>query len=67
MGMCASKCSICGISLEDNAGVCLIGYWWIENRAVCKECAKKLPGRCPVCGDYKGWCSHKEDKKNGKK
>jgi hypothetical protein len=59
MGMCASNCSKCGRALESADGICLITYWWIKGEAVCKECAKKMPNRCSICGEYKGWCKHK--------
>lgn len=62
MGMYTRECSICGKSLEDINGVCLIKYWWINGKPVCKECAKKLAGRCSICGEFKGWCKHKEIK-----
>lgn len=56
------SCAICQRPLEDVAGVCLITYYLIDGKCICKECAKKMKGRCPVCGDYKGWCKHKESK-----
>lgn len=62
MGMSYGHCSKCHRALEDTAGVCLITYYIINGKAVCKECAKKMKGRCLVCGDYKGWCKHKEIK-----
>ena len=62
MGMSYGHCSKCHRVLEDTNGVCLIGYFLIDGKPVCKECAKKMKGRCPVCGDYKGLCKHKEIK-----
>lgn len=63
MGMKYFECSMCGCQTESvNTGECLKTYYIIERKAVCEDCAKKLPGRCPVCGDIKGWCNHKEGK-----
>ena len=61
MGMVYSHCSQCHRAIEDTNGVCLITYFLINGKPVCKECAKKIKGRCKVCGEIKGWCKHKED------
>ena len=55
----ASRCSNCDRTLEDTAGVCLITYYWINGKPVCEECAKKMKGRCTICGGIKGLCKHK--------
>ena len=41
-----------------------LAIYLIDGKCICKECAKKMKGRCPICGDYKGWCKHKEKKEN---
>ena len=56
--MSFTNCSECNRVLEDTNGVALITYYIINGRAICKNCAKKMKGRCEICGDYKGWCKH---------
>ena len=64
MSMFYWNCSVCNCELENvNTGYCVKTYFIIDGKAVCKDCAKKRPDRCPVCGDYKGFCNH-EVKKN---
>lgn len=55
------KCSKCERTLENTDGCVLITYYLIGGKPVCKECAKKMTGRCPVCGEYENWCGHKKN------
>lgn len=66
--MSYGRCSVCGKTLEAADGYCLVTHFIIGGNPVCEECAKKMEGRCPVCGDVKGWCGHtrkKQDKEEG--
>ena len=36
------NCAKCHRPLEDVAGVCLITYYLIDRKYICKECAKKM-------------------------
>ena len=61
------KCSVCECTLEDiDSGYCVKTYYLINGNAVCKDCAKKVKGRCPICGDIKGWCNHLKGENNRK-
>ena len=31
---------------------------YTQTRMICKECAKKMKGRCKVCGEANGCCKH---------
>ena len=60
------KCSVCNCTLEEiDSGYCVKTYYIINRKAVCKDCAKKVKGRCPICGDIKGWCNHQQEGENG--
>jgi hypothetical protein len=53
------SCDFCGKQvMRDN--FCYISFYHIYDNTVCVNCAKHLPGRCPVCGEIKGSCKHKE-------
>lgn len=44
--------------MRDN--FCYRSFFYIYGDCVCRECAKSFPDRCPVCGEMKGNCQHKE-------
>lgn len=57
--MTERKCSTCGRPFEYDPDTGLITYWQIKNgKPLCKECAIKIRGKCPVCGEVKGMCIH---------
>ena len=55
------NCQKCGGKIENN-DYFLIGFYINKNytqmRMICKECAKKMKGRCKVCGKANGCCEH---------
>ena len=48
MGMSYGHCSKCHRVLEDTNGVCLIGYFLIDGKPVCKECCWWYPSKFEV-------------------
>ena len=65
MSMFYGKCSVCNCTIENmDEGICIKTYYLINNKPVCIDYAKRMKGRCPICGDVKGWCSHNEKEKS---
>ena len=52
-------CDYCNTQVMRD-GFCYKSFFYIYGDYVCVNCAKHLPGRCPVCGEIKGSCKHKE-------
>lgn len=44
------NCDICSHVLQDGK-YCYMTYYLINGVPVCRECAKYLPNRCPICGE----------------